>query len=111
MTLKIELCDVESDLSARLNSDDPLASPGVRVGAGISRGPELPGVRGVGPTALSPGVQQEVAGGEAVPRTDVVRGEDQSDEVIRAGEVGREDGATVAAHETPGLGEAGVIPD
>ena len=111
MTLQLELCDVQPDLFARLDSDDPLASPGVRVWPGVSRGPQQPGVRGVGPPTLGPGVQQEVAGGEALPGHAVVRGEDDGDEVVRAGQVGRQDGATVAAHETPGLGQAGVVPD
>ena len=111
MTLQFKLCDVQSDLFARLNSDDPLAGPGVGVGPGVTRGPEEPCVCGVGPPTLSTGVQQEIAGGEALPSNAVVRGEDESDEVIRAGQVGRQDGATVATHETPGLGDGGVVPD
>ena len=111
MTLQFKLCDVQSDLFARLNSDDPLAGPGVRVGPGVARGPHQARVRGVGPPALSPGVQQEVAGGEAVPSNAVVRGEEDGHEVVGAGEVGRQDGATVATHQTPGLRQAGVVPD
>ena len=57
MTLQFKLCDVQSDLFAGLNSDDPLAGPGVRVGPGVAGGPDQPGVCGVGPPALSPGVQ------------------------------------------------------
>ena len=51
-------------------------------------------------STLGPGVQEDVAGREPVPGDAVVAGEHEADQAVAAGQVGRRNSATEAAHQT-----------